>query len=225
MSGQPLRRRRALTALATLAVAAALSGCGIAVDAAPQPLPGNLLGNLENTPNTAGPTVSPHCGTNCVTIYLTDGAGNLVATLRKLPHPLEVTHPVEALQAALNELTAGPTYSELVQAGLGTYLPGPNSSDVEGGTQVAPQLSVTELRPDGVVTVQLDQATADLNGYDLFEALGQIVWTLVSPQFPKVRGVLFFFGGGPFAALVANDIFTSDPVTRADYSQIRPQAQ
>ncbi len=115
------------------------------------------------------------------------------------------------LQNTLNALTLGPTTSEL-RSGISTAMSEfPRS-----------QVTLTGNVVDGVASVSLDSSFASLDATELFEADGQIVYTLT--QFPQVTSVNFLFGGVREAFLARGKVNYSTSVGRPDYLSIRPLA-
>jgi len=198
-----MRRRHRIVAVALGATALAItaSGCGIAPQSTAQPF--NVPANQFTSPTT--PPTTPHPGRAIDVFFITDGY--LVASVRHLPRgKLTLDHE---LQMALNSLDAGPTRAEF-QLGVTTAL------------SVAPAATVTVIGKvkDRVASVDLDSTFDDLDTTQLFQADGQIVFTLT--QFREIDAVNLVLNGEKIAYLPDGGVIRNRSVNRADYRAIAP---
>lgn len=180
----------------------ATAGCGVAIQTSAQPI--TVPHQLFKTPTI--PPI-PHHSKPIDVYFLT--RGHLIASTRYVEQgriSLE-----QQLQDALNELSAGPTTSEL-RSGLSTAM-----------NEFPPaQLTLAGNVRHGVASVYLDSSFGLLDATELFDAGGQIVYTLT--QFPQVQGVSLFFGGLREAFLGGGRIRYTGTVHRGDYQSIHPLA-
>jgi spore germination protein GerM len=190
-----------IVALGATALAITASGCGIAPQSTAQPF--NVPANQFTSPTTLPPT--PHPGQAVDVFFLTNDY--LVASVRHLPRG-KLTFDHE-LQLALNFLDAGPTSAEF---GLG----------VTTALSVVPAAAVTVIGKvtDRVASVDLDSTFDDLDTTELFQADGQIVFTLT--QFHEVDAVNLLLNGEKIAYLPDGGVIRNRSVNRADYRAIAP---
>jgi len=195
------QHRFAVVALGAAALAVTASGCGIALQSTAQPF--NVPANQFTSPTT--PPSTPHPGQAVDVFFLTDSY--LVASVRHLPRG-KLTLDRE-LQMALNSLDAGPTSAEF-RLGVTTAL------------SVAPAATVTVIGKvaDRVASVDLDSTFDDLDTTQLFQADGQIVFTLT--QFREVDAVNLVLNGEKIAYLPDGGVIRNRSVNRADYRAIAP---
>ena len=183
-------------------VALALAGCGVVFQTSAQPIsvPANQFQAQAPKPS------STH--DHPVDVFFLSN-GHLVASTRYLGsgHLGLVTE----LQDALDALCAGPTTAEL-RAGATTAI------------SVLPLAQVTVLGSvkKGVVSVVLDKTFNDLDATQLYEADGQIVYTLT--QFVGVTAVSFVFDGVKEAWLPDGSVLFGQSVGEASYKAISPLA-
>ena len=186
--------------LATLALAgAALTGCGVPMDAGPHrlaagDLPLGLLGPATTT-TQAGPR-SPRA-VAVVQVYLV-AHDRLVARSRLIPSPATAGD-------ALGSLLVGPTLPEAA-AGIRSAIP--------GGTTL---LSVHEAR-GGRATIDLSSEFAQTGGPDQILAIAQVVYTATT--LPGVSTVSFELADQPVEVPTANGALVSGPVGPADFSAL-----
>lgn len=185
-----------VAALALAGLAAALSGCGIAAQSAPQPLdlksePAGLTG-ANSPPRTVVPWLDVP-----VTVYLAGRDDHLEAVKRDVAAPA-------TLVSVLDQLAFGPTERQS-QRGL-----------VSPASSVGP-VKVGPLRK-GIVEVDLPKSFENLDGQDQTVAAAQVVFTATAV--PGVRGVLFRLGGQPAQVPDENGHITSGPSVRKDYADL-----
>ncbi len=190
---------RLLAALALL-VAAALGGCDLGPQSAPQALDARHVPyGLLSPSHRATPTSLPGVDSVRVTVYLQGRSERLVAVQRSVAYPATVG-------AALDELAAGPT---LVESDRGLVSPASSVGPLGAG-----------LVRRGVVPVFLPTSFASLGGQDQVMAAAQIVYTVTA--FAGVRGARLYVGGQTAQVPKANGSLTTGPLTRADYSSLGP---
>jgi spore germination protein GerM len=198
-----MNRRVRLVAVVVgfVALVGTASGCGIALQTIAQPI--NVPANQFTSPTT--PPTARHPGRAIDVYFLTNGY--LVASVRHLPRGNLSSE--RTLQTALNLLDAGPTSAEF---GLG----------VTTALSVSPAATVTLLGgvKAHVASVDLDWTFETLDTSQLFQADGQIVYTLT--QFRDVNGVNLVLGGSRLAYLPNGGQITNRPVNRLDYRAIAP---
>ena len=189
-----------MAVLFVLAIGVATAGCGVAIQPSAQPI---AVPNLFHVPTV--PDLLRH-GRPVDVYFLT--RGHLVASTRYVPAGKLTLDRL--LQDTLNALTFGPTTSEL-HSGIFTAMSEfPRS-----------QVTLTGNVKEGVASVALDSSFGSLDATELFQADGQIVYTLT--QFTQVRSVNFLFAGVREAFLARGEVrYTS--VDRPDYLSIRPLA-
>jgi spore germination protein GerM len=98
---------------------------------------------------------------------------------------------------------------------------GPGSADDRGAERSAVSRGdvVDEItQDDAQVTIELDDAFAEVAGSDQVLALGQIVMTLTS--IPTVGSVVFRQGGRPLDVPLPDGTLVRRPVLRADYASL-----
>lgn len=199
------RRQIILLALASVAAALFLAGCGVTRsdgNGSPSPTPpasATPSATASTTPSTA-PSASPAATQAIVSVYLMRGqhVGTAHRTIERTDAPANV---------ALAELLAGPTAEERA-AGLHTQIPAGTSLI---GVNIA----------DGVATVDLSSEFAA--GVDPLEdrgRLAQIVFTLT--QFPTVDGVKFRIAGVPLVFRSADGTVQNRAQTRRAYEDVTP---
>ncbi len=187
--------------IAIAALGCTLSGCGIAIQATAQPF--QVPSNQFSVPQ--GPPTIRHPGRAIDVFFLTDGY--LVASTRHLPSGRHTLG--QELQLALNDLDAGTTDAES-RLGVTTSL------------SESPAATVTLIGKvkDHIASVDLDSTFAYLDTTQLFQADGQIVYTLT--QFHEVDGVNLVLGGTKIAYLPNGGTISNRPVNRLDYRAIAP---
>jgi spore germination protein GerM len=194
------RRPLGVGALICIGIAMTTAGCGVALQSSAQPIA--VPRDLFHTPTTP---VLPKHGRPVDVYFLT--RGHLVASTRYVSTDKSLD---PLLQDTLNALTAGPTTSEF-RSGISTAV------------SEFPRASLTLLHvAHGVASVNLDSTFALLDATELFEADGQIVYTLT--QFPQVTSVTLVFGGVTEAFLARGQVSYKPSVGRPDYLTIRPLA-
>lgn len=189
---------------ATLLLAAAaflLTGCGIPTDANPHPLPRksvpfNLLSPVAPTTTT---TSVPSPLEVPVRIFLIAPSGHLIAVTRDVPFPAP-------MQMVLTALFAGPTNAEAA-GGLSSAIP----SDAR---------VISAFTSNGVATVDMNNAFAQLVGPTQVDAVAQVVFTATA--LPGVTGVTFELAGHDVEVPVAGGAQVPGPVTRLQFSPLAP---
>jgi hypothetical protein len=184
-------------ALGALA-ALVLSGCGIPINATARSLPAIPIAGAPNPPAQSG--------SHPAIIYELQ-RGHLVPETRTVAAP--------SLETLLVLLVEGPTSAE-ARAGISSALL-PSQAF----------LGSPAVESTGVVTVALPQEfVTSLTGSFLYDAYGQIVWTLTEPQnHPngKISGVEFLLDGEVRRPLLPDFRLSSTAVvTRADFAGIGP---
>jgi spore germination protein GerM len=190
-----------LLALGVL-TALALSGCGIVIQSAAQPI---AVPSHQFRVGPSGPSLRSG---RPVDVYFLSNS-RLVASARALYVPDGVSLETQ-LQDTVNYLVSGPTTAEF-HAGVTTAL-----SEFPSA-----QVTVTAVN-HGVVSLDLDKSFATLDATQLFEADAQIVYTLT--QFPEVSSVILIFGGVREAWLPGGSVIY-ESVNRSDYKSIGPIAK
>lgn len=201
-----MTRRRVPTvvvALFALAIVGATAGCGVAIQSSAQQI--SVPHNLFHTPKAA--QLQRH-GRPVDVYFLT--RGHLVASTRYVQGG-KTAAIEDLLQNTLNQLAFGPTTTEL-QSGIVTAM----------SEFPPPQLSLVGNLRKGVASVELDSSFGVLDGSELFQADGQIVFTLT--QFPQVHAVNLLLGGVKEAWLANGRTLYNGSVARRDYRSIRPLA-
>jgi hypothetical protein len=140
---------RAGTGLVAVAVALALSACGVGAQGGPEPV--GVPTSSVTSPDAAVSTGSPR-----VAVYLVRGS-RLARAERPTPRP--------AVDAALDALVAGPSRAEVV-GGLRTAL----SPQLLRSDASAPA--------EPVVTVTVAREFTEVSGGNQLLAVAQVVWTL-----------------------------------------------
>lgn len=203
----PTRTSRRLSlGLAVLALTVAtLAGCGVPVDKGPIALsrsgvPFHLLdpsAASTTTTTAASPVEVP------IEIFLFGPSGVLVSVSRAVPSSEDL------LPTILGALVDGPTEAEAA-AGLQSAVP--------------PQTSVlgANIGPDGIATVDLAGAFAQLVGQAQIEAVAQIVYTATALPQGGVSQVTFQIAGQPIEVPVASG--AQVPVAnRSQFAAFAPQ--
>jgi hypothetical protein len=191
-----------LVALGCLALAlATLGGCGLAVEASPQPIPTSEIPLALTVPPTAVLSTPVVHGSLRVAIYLIAPDGSqLVETYRYL-------RPPPSPQELLDALQAGPTPVESDQ-GIESAIPA-TANLIYGGLS------------NGDLTVQLDPSYQTLLPDQAPLYFAQIVWSLTS--LPTVKNVFFESDGIAVLPEIGNGSLAADMgVDRADYNQLAP---
>jgi spore germination protein GerM len=196
------RLRRTVVGLFALVMLGATAGCGVAIQTSAQPI---SVPNIFRTPAARQP---PRHGRPVDVYFLT--RGHLVASTRYVQQGKSSAID-DLLQNTLNQLAFGPTTTEL-RSGIVTAM----------SEFPAPQLSLVGNVRGGVASVELDSSFGLLDGPELFQADGQIVYTLT--QFPQVHAVNLLLGGVKEAWLANGQTLYNGSVARHDYRSIRPLA-
>ncbi len=169
--------------------AAALTGCGVPLDAAPRPV------ELPGRSTAPSPHLTPsQSGAVHEVLYLIK-EGRLTAVSRRLPQ-------APAASQQLRDLLAGPTNAEQ-QQGLGSALAGT-------------ELGLTVEIRGGRAVVELATGLEGTGRTDDILAFAQIVCTLTSRG--DVTTVTFTRAGQYVEVPRADSSLTRDPLTAADYA-------
>lgn len=198
-------RRRARLLAAAVAVVAAIgvagAGCGIpAEDEATLAKPEDVPFDLLEGPSETSSTTSPGEATETVKIFLVQGEHLAIAT-RKVGAP-------KTPESVLEELLKGPNENE-VALGLRTALLSPDVVFVRS-------IGVS----GGIATVDLGPSFGELSLGDEILALAQIVSTLT--DLPGIGRVAFTKEGVPTGIPKGDGAFTTESVSRDDYSVVAP---
>lgn len=184
-----------------LAVTALLVGCGVPVQHEAEPIdpaavPSRLTSSAEPT---AGQTsATPGKATVQVNFVRKE---RLVSLVREAP---SVSRD-DRLATVIEALMAGPSAREQ-SAGLTSALP--------------PELGLTVVQVDGNrVVLELSGDTEGRSATENILAVGQIVLSVTAV--PTVDEVTFFRDGQPVEALLADGALTAEPLTAAQYTQLR----
>lgn len=154
-------------ALAALATALMLCGCGVEPQARPETV------SIPAPPTTQAAR-SGDPGDPQVRVYLVRGA-RLTPVTRFDPEP--------GVDTSLQLLAAGPTRTEVLVDGLRTAVP--------------PQSLIPELSApgDAVVTIAVTRDFTDISGRSQLLAVAQVVWT--ATEHPEIRRVRITAEGRP----------------------------
>lgn len=196
------RLPRSVAAVLCLGFAIATAGCGVAIQSSAQSIA--VPHELFQAPSV--PNLLRH-GRPVDVYFLT--RGHLVASTRFVPTAKLSLD--QLLQDTLNVLTLGPTTSEF-RSGISTAM----------SEYPRSQLTLLGNVEHGEASVNLDSTFGELDATQLFDADGQIVYTLT--QFPGVSSVNFVFDGVRQAFLARGQVRYNAPVGRPDYLSIRPLA-
>lgn len=203
MSAREPRWRRLAAAMAAAALTA-VAGCGIDGDSDPTAIAAeNLPSGLVEEPTTTSTTES--AATVQVTVYFLARTGDnnvLTASTREVGAP---AGPPERLRALLTQ----PPLQEEQDRGITTAIP----SDTA--------LLDTAIDTDRqLLTIDLSRHLFEIQGAGLRTAFGQLVWTATEDA--RVERVQFLVDGEPATALTGDGEEKTEPVSRADYSNLRP---
>jgi hypothetical protein len=185
------RRRLIATMGAAVALGlAALGGCGLPTDDEPQAIsPGNLPDSLLEPSSTTTP----------------EAVGRFPADLWWIDVDVlaDRTQNVPDLQpfTVISTLLAGNTPSDV-------------QTSIPSGTEL---LGATE--DQGVLTLDLSDEIATIQGEELKRALAQIVWT--ATEFPNIDRVQFLVNGEELAVITDEGTVTA-PVNRFDFRSLQP---
>jgi spore germination protein GerM len=187
--------------VAAIAATLVLVGCGVPVQQEPAPvdpaaIPSRLRGSAEPT---SGPlTATPGKPTVQVSFVRKD---RLVSLVREAPGASSTAR----LNTVIQALLAGPTDTEQA-SGITSALP-PELT-----------LSVVDVKGSRVV-LELSGETDGRSATENILAVGQIV--LSATALPTIDEVTFSRNGQPVEALLADGALTTDPLTAADYADLR----
>ncbi|HYD10790.1 MAG TPA: GerMN domain-containing protein, partial [Acidimicrobiales bacterium] len=191
--------RRAAALL--VAVVAVLGACGVQEDRVPRPLAEDEVPFGLLAPDTSVVEPAPGSGVGVQsTIWFVDNDGLLARSRRTIQEPVDVADVVRALLEPVTEAEAA--------AGLRSNIPqGTQLLGIDGPT-------------DGLVTLDLSDQFLTVTGSLQRLALAQMVFTVTG--LANVDRVLFEFDGQAAEVPGAGDELTSEPLTRADFSQFDP---
>lgn len=193
-------RRLAVLCCVGLALAG-VAGCGLPVDALPQPIPSDEVPPALLAPTSTSPTPTNHGSRIPVAVFFVAPDGT------QLVKTTQWVIPKITPQKLLDALDSGPTSIEFDQ-NIQSALP-PNASLVSGGVT------------NGVLVVYLDQSYESLlpNQEPLYFA--QIVWTATS--LPNIKSLVFYYNNATVAPVLGNgSIAPAYLVDRCDYAQLAP---
>jgi len=189
------------TVVAAIAAALLLVGCGVPVQQRPAPIepaaiPSRLQGSAEPTP---GPlTATPGKPADQVSFVRKD---RLVSLVREAPS----APSADRLNTVIQALLAGPTDTEEAD-GITSALP--------------PELELAVVDVEGsCVVLELSGETDGRSATENILAVGQIVLSVTA--LPTIDQVTFSRNGQPVEALLADGALTTDPLTAADYAELR----
>ncbi len=189
-------------AMAVVAAAAVLGGCGIPIASSPSKIPRSQvpfhLLDPGSSPSSTAPTVQVGAREQ---IYLVDTSQHVSAVVRDVTPPATLTD-------VLGALLDGPTTAE-ASAGLQSFLTGKPADVV--ATVAA-----------GVATVNFSTNPFQIVGPDQTLAVAQVVYTAAAQ--PGVVGVLFEIDGKPIEVPTAAGVQVPGPVTIATYAAQAPVA-
>lgn len=194
-------RGKVLLAIGLLGMAVA--GCGIPLDASAHALPAVQFNRTTTNSTTSTTTATSNPQKGYYVYFLLRGV--LTPVLRPDPSTTSAVTPLIAIAALDN----GPNEQELAQG-------------YESALSEAPgaQVSVQGIQ-NGVISIALNSNFVNLLlGPTLPQAYGQIVLTLVRPQFPEVQSVQFLYDGATLAVLLPNGVIKGGPARLCDYSSI-----
>ncbi len=184
------RHRWRTVAVVAIAVAAGLGGCGLPTDGHPRAIPSNDIPDALLQPSS---TTTP------------ESVGRFPADLWWIDDDVlaDRTANVNDLQplTVISALLAGDAPSDV-------------QTSIPGGTELldAPERG-------GMLTLNLSEQIATIQGEELKRALAQIVWTATG--FPNISGVLFQVNGEDLAVITDEGTVT-DPVNRGDFRSLQP---
>ncbi len=189
-------------ALATVALAAVLTGCGVQRDDAPRALspqgvPFDLLGPTTSMPPRT--SRSPAEETRA-SVYLVDRQGLLLEVGRTVPSPPDASRAVAALLEGVTEAEADVGVRSAITTG--TDLLGITGPD------------------DGLVTIDLSGELTNIAGQGQRLALAQVVFTATAAR--DVNRVLFRFDGEARQVPDDSGALTDRPLTRRDFARFDP---
>lgn len=187
--------------------------CGVPLDDAPVTIASDDLPNALRPSTTSTTTLRPGLGTETVSIYLVDpaeGESRLVAVDR------EVSADAPSIaQATLEQLLAGPTSDEQLEANL--------TSRVIAGEE---PIDVLAVAGEGLVSIVLS-AIPTIEGGEATTAFAQMVFTLT--EFDGIDSVSFFVrdeSGTDQPVAVSTDTEEGEvqrAVSRLDYVSVAPR--
>ncbi|MGH9119580.1 MAG: GerMN domain-containing protein [Acidimicrobiales bacterium] len=183
-------RRAAPVVVVALAVVAGLGGCGLPTDDEPRSLAADDIPDSLLAPSS---TTTP------------ESLGPYDANLWWIDNDVLVDRP-----ANLPDLQPSTVISALLEGVPPTDV----QTSIPGGTEL---LAAPE--DGGILTVDLSEAIATVQGEELKRALAQIVWT--ATQFPNISRVRFQVNGEPLAVITDEGTVT-DPVNRGDFLSLQP---
>jgi hypothetical protein len=181
---------------------AGVAGCGLPVDATPQPIPSDEIPPaLGATPTSTTPATTHH-GEIPVPVYFIAPDGTQL--VRETQYVLPKLTP----QKVLTALSQGPTSTEFDQD-IQSALP-PNAQLLSGGVT------------NGVLEVYLDTTYESLPLDQAPLYFAQIVWT-ATYALPGVKSLVFYYNNATVAPLLGNgSIAPAYLVDACDYQQLAP---
>lgn len=189
--------RRSIASSVLLAVALAVSGCGLPNEEHAQRVPDDAVpfGLLSPEPTE---TATPAPGDHLLSVFFVR-QDRLVRVERRIAAVPDPAH-------ALNQLVSGPTATE-THAGIGT-------------SPLGTTLSVSRGPGATTVTVDLGEQIDAIPSQVQVLAIAQIVYTLA--ELPEVESVRFTVAGEPVDVLRGDGSLAATPVTPDDYADLAP---
>jgi hypothetical protein len=188
------RWRDSLLALVTLALTAWAMGCGLPTDDDPRPISSADIPDALLEPSS---TTTPEAiGNFSVDLWWLDEE-----RLTSRPRNVSDFRPSTAITALLAGVTEEDT---------------PARTSIPSGTEL---LGAEE--DARVLTVNLSEQIANLQGEELKRALAQIVWTATAPAF-GINGVRFQVEGDDLPVITDEGTVT-EPVNRGDFLSLQPE--
>ncbi|MGO9582268.1 MAG: GerMN domain-containing protein [Acidimicrobiales bacterium] len=197
-----MKARRVVALGCLMAAMTSLAGCGLPVDASPQPIPPSEVPPALTVTNTTVISTPVVHGSIRESIYLIAPDGTqLIEADRYL-------RPPPTAQGVLDALEGGPTPREFDE-GIGNAIPTTANLVVQG-------LS------NGDLTVQLDSSYLNLLPDQAPLYFAQIVWSVTA--LPTIKEVFFVYGGLAVPPEIGNgsQATTDYGVNRSDYDQLAP---
>ena len=196
-------RLRRVAVLGCVAVAlASAAGCGLSVDALPQPIPSDEVPPAILVPTSTVVNPGQHGG-----MIPFSGVYFIAPDGTQLVKTTQWVHPKITPQKLLDTLDSGPSSAEFDE-GIQSALP-PNASLLSGGVT------------NGVLAVYLDVSYESLFANQEGLYFAQIVWTATS--LPEIKSLVFYFNNAAVSPVTGNGaIATAYLVDRCDYQELAP---
>ena len=200
MTHRMVQRRRALTGVFGVLIAAVASGCGITSDDGPRDIPA-----ADQVELGVGGDSNAGAATGTARVYfLSPEVVGQAALLESVARDV-----AETPNALLQALLAGPNQTEQANQ---------FRSAIPVGTQL-----LDARRQGFVLRVDLSPDVLELSGQVLITAMAQIVFT--ASEIEGVRGVTIMVAGADQQWPVGSGELTSTPLTVYDYPGLVPSSQ